>query len=296
MFDLITQQSLKLEHFCEQTEAVIDGFLIKRMITLIYADGGAGKSWLAMAVARYCASIGMNVVYLDYDNPLNALKERGVPEKLIVPFPNLHYIQRSRATMSASEMLSAMEAQGSYHNTLIIMDSLRNLENINNDNRALQIMEKFMNLRESGATILILSHANKDGRNYQGSNNIRNSLDNMYRLSKGESPRGEINFLLEVDKERAGIQDQAYCLDVGTLHMHQTDIEQARLSADEKYFIEQVQSVLAKQSGLNKKELLESIGCNQDDKTARNRLDRFDGSHWSCTKIKGIFTYQLISA
>lgn len=293
MFELITQQALQPHHFHEKTEAVIDGFLIKRMITLIYADGGTGKSWLAMGVAHYCATVGMDVIYLDYDNPLNALEERGVPEKLIAPFPNLHYIQRSHATMSALDMLTAMEEQGSYHNALIIMDSLRNTGSINNDSHALKVMEKFMNLREAGATILILSHANKDGRNYQGSNNIRNSLDNMYRLSKGESPRDEINFLLEVDKERAGIQDQAYRFSVNTLHMHPVDIEQARLSAEDKEFIAQVQTVLTDQPDINKKELLEAIGHNQDDKTARKRLDRFEGSHWECSKVSGVFTYRL---
>jgi len=296
MHELITQQALSTEHFHEKTEAIIDGFLIKRMITLIYADGGTGKSWLAMGIAHYCATIGMDVIYLDYDNPLNALEERGVPEKLIAPFPNLHYIQRSSATMSASELLTAMEAQGSYHNTLIVMDSLRNLENINNDNRALLVMEQFMNLREAGATILILSHANKDGRNYQGSNNIRNSLDNMYRLSKGDAPRDEISFLLDVEKERAGILDQAYRLDIKTLQMHPANIEQARLSTEDKEFITQVQTVLADQPDINKKELLEAIGHSQDDKTARNRLDRFEGSKWTCTKKAGVFTYQLCGA
>jgi len=296
MHKLITQQALKPEHFHEKTEAIINGFLIKRMITLIYADGGTGKSWLAMGVAHYCASIGMDVIYLDYDNPLNALEERGVPEKLIAPFSNLHYIQRSRATMSAIDMLSTMQEQGSYQDTLIIADSLRDFGNVNNDNHILLAMEKFKNLREAGATILILSHANKDGRNYQGSNNIRNSLDNMYRLSKGDAPRDEISFLLDVEKERAGILDQAYRLDLNTLHMHPIDIEQARLSSEDKEFITQVQTVLTDQPNINKKELLEAIGHSQDDKTARNRLDRFEGSQWTCSKVKGVFTYQLCSA
>jgi len=54
--------------------------------------------------------------------------------------------------------------------------------------------------------------------------------------------------------------------------------------------------VLADQPDINKKELLEAIGHSQDDKTARNRLDRFEGSKWACTKKAGVFTYQLCGA
>ncbi|WP_201341740.1 hypothetical protein [Abyssogena phaseoliformis symbiont] len=62
-----------------------------------------------------------------------------------------------------------------------------------------------MNLREAGATVVVPHHSNKDGKNYQGSNNIRNSVDNMYQLSKLPSEDGRLHLHLQVKKERCAI-------------------------------------------------------------------------------------------
>lgn len=218
MYDFIVEQTLHSSHFQQKTEFLIDGFLAKNMITLLYAEGGAGKSWLTMAVAKICDSMGLDVIYLDYDNPLPVLHSRGVEDKLIKPCSNLYYIQRSRTTMNAFEMLRQLSAQSdnnaSLHNTIVILDSLRNVTDISNDSKAMQAMDLLMDLREAGATILVLSHSNKDGRNYQGSNNIVNSLDNMYQLNKIEAPAGCINYLLLTKKERADIVDTAFSLNL----------------------------------------------------------------------------------
>ena len=53
--------------FNEKVEFIIDGFIAKRMITMVYADGGNGKSWLALALARYCARTMFHVFYLDFE-------------------------------------------------------------------------------------------------------------------------------------------------------------------------------------------------------------------------------------
>ncbi|MCT8125289.1 AAA family ATPase, partial [Alishewanella sp. BS5-314] len=106
MFDFLLSQALRPSDFERQTEFLIPGFLAKNMITLVYADGGMGKSWLAFAVAKACSS-PQKVIYLDYDNPLNVLKDRGVQEKLISN-RNIYYVQRSKSVMSAPEMLDAL--------------------------------------------------------------------------------------------------------------------------------------------------------------------------------------------
>lgn len=85
--------------FNQKTEFLIEGFIPKHLITMIYADGGMGKSWLAMALAKYAAQQGMTVAYLDYDNPMNVLKERGIEQKLIQACSNLHYSHRSKTEL-----------------------------------------------------------------------------------------------------------------------------------------------------------------------------------------------------
>lgn len=295
MFDFLLSQTLTNNDFEQKTEFLIPDFLAKGMITLIYADGGMGKSWLAFAVAKACSSY-QKVIYLDYDNPLNVLKDRGVQEKLISQ-RNIFYVQRSKSTMSAPEMLDALEAKASgntYANTLVVVDSLRNFGDVMHDARAMAIMDKFMNLREAGATILVLSHANKDGKNYQGSNNIRNSIDNMYRLKKVDTAQGEIAFVLTPTKERAAITECAFSVCTASLALKGIDVDAARMSADELDFISQAKAAIAEQPGINKKALLELLGFEQDDKTARNKLDAGEGKHWQSSKVKGAYTYQLM--
>src|SRR5690606_15722925 len=147
MFDFLMSQTLRQCDFEQQTEFLIPGFLAKNMITLVYADGGMGKSWLAFAVAKACSS-WQKVIYLDFDNPLNVLKDRGVQEKLIGQ-RNIYYVQRSKTTMSAAEMLDALNEKATgnaYADTLILVDSLRNFGDVMHDARAMAIMDKFMNL------------------------------------------------------------------------------------------------------------------------------------------------------
>ncbi len=296
MFDFIDEQSLREEDFQRETEYLIDGFIAKRLITLIYADGGMGKTWLAMGVAKYAATQGMKVLYLDFDNPIDSVKERGVLEKLVKPYPNLRYVHETRRNMDSMELLDNLCLKGTsatFENSLVVLDSLRNIEDITHDYKALQLMKKLMKLREFGATVLILSHANKDGKNYQGSNNIRNSLDNMYRLDKLAAPMGQIDFLLKAIKVRVDIRDQAYSLSIENLNLQNIDLESAQLTDDDQEFIDEVKLAIESQLGINKTELLKALGYKKTDKTARRRLAEFTDKHWFCKKEKGVFTYYL---
>ena len=288
---------LTTNDFNQKTEFLIDDFLPKKLITMIYADGGMGKSWIAFGIAKYAAQLNMHVIYLDYDNPINVLKDRGIETNLINAHPNLDYSHRSKAILEPIAMLEAFEQMAvgdKYGNTLFILDSLRNFCEVKSDVSAMRVSEKLMNLREAGATILVLHHSTKNGSNYEGSNNLRNSIDNMFRLIKADAPAGEIRWLLEVKKERAAITDTALSMRVDDLSLTSIDIETVKLNSEEKDFIEQVESVLAEQGSLNKTQLLEATGHKKDDKTARDRLDRFDGIHWQSEKTKGTYTYSVI--
>jgi len=295
MFDYVTSQSLTAEKFTQKTEYLIDGFIGKQLITLIYAKGGTGKSWLGMAIAKLCDNIGKSVIYLDYDNPLGALKDREVHQKLIAPSERLHYVQNSVITMTGMEMIRRLELESpkKLKDLVLIIDSLRNLGDIRSDSRAMEIMKSLMRIRDLGATVIALSHVNKDGRNYEGSVNIFNSIDSMYELSGMESAKGYLNFLLTVKKERVVICDQAYRLSVDDLSMIDIDIDQAQLKPEDKAFIDKVKSILKGNDGINKKDLLEAMGCDKRDKTASNRLDKYTDSHWFATVSKRIYTYSL---
>lgn len=294
--------SLQRHDFDEKVDFLFDKMLAKRLITLFYADGGNGKSWLAFALAKHCVQRGLSTVYCDFDNPLSVLKDRHIDENLVQAHPNLNYIQRGKYQHSPQELLTKLDAQAigsNFDNWVIFIDSLRNFCNVNNEQQSMATMDKLMNLREAGATVVILHHSNKDGKNYQGSNNIRNSVDNMYQVIKlndgaaSKANNDQIKLHLKVKKERANIHNAAYAINTRTLAITAIDEETANLSPAQKAF---VQSVIAslKDGEANKTQLLLAAGKSKDDKTARNWLDEFDGKYWKSCKKSGVFTYNLL--
>lgn len=297
MFDFLQSAALAPDDFNEKTEFVLPGLLAKRMITMFFADGGNGKSWLALALAKYCAQQAYQVIYLDYDNPLSVLRERHVDKMLIEPHANLHYIQRSKSELGAADMLASLAARataGAYQNTVVILDSLRNFGDVTHDAKIMTTMDQIMDLREAGATVVLLHHSNKDGRNYQGSNNIRNSIDNMYQLQKRELCQG-VGVLLRVTKERASISDQAFDICPHTLNLNQVDLIQAQATEADLDFVQAIKQALTAHQTLNKTDLLNAAGFEKDDKTARDRLDKYQDVYWHCHKRNNRYSYQLLN-
>lgn len=300
--DCLYQAALRPEDFALETEFLVPGFLPKRLITLIYADGGNGKSWLALALARRCVQRGQEVHYLDFDNPLSVLKERGV-DKLIVDMAlhanhprALNYIQRSKCALTANQMLRSLSdyAQGNrLDERVIVLDSLRNLVHVSSEAQGMEVMTQLMNIREAGATVIILHHSNKDGQNYQGSNHLRNSVDNMYRLRKTAGDATSLTLHLEVIKERAAITDKAFVVDTTDLSLAESNITTATLSGEQKDFVQRATAALREAGRLNKSDLLKAAGKEKDDKTARGWLDQLDGLYWVSAKKSGVFSYQL---
>jgi len=301
IFDQLKGMRLEDAHFNVRTEFLIEGLLPKNLITFYWAEGGNGKSFLSQAITKHVLYYNKvkRVSYFDLDNPVNVLKDRGINETLVFAYENLDYIQRSRVEMTGFELLLFLEegAVGkAYEDCLFVFDSLRNFVDVANEGRVMRAMDAFMNIREAGATILILGHANKDGKNYQGSNNIKNSIDCMYKLKKTFNDNSNIEFLLEVQKERAGIENCAWHVDT-TPHsftLTRKEYKKVAMSAYDKAFTDSVLEALQKHSeGLNKTELLEYVGHKKDDKTAREALDRYDGDLWQSQKVGNAYTYTV---
>jgi len=299
VFLYLNELKLQDEHFDEEVEFLIDDFLPKKLITMYYADGGNGKSWLAQGITKHLLEKDKikNLTYIDFDNPVSVLKERNINELLIKKYKKLNYIQRSTLNISPFELLMKLEEHaysGAYDDCVFLLDSLRNIVDIMHDGKVMRVMNALMNMREAGATIIILHHSNKDGKNYQGSNNIRNSIDCMYRLNKRPSGDDEINFLLDVQKERAGINDCAFCVKTESLELREMDFDIACMNEYELEFVDKVKKSLSmRKDGLNKTELLEATGHKKDDKTARDTLDKFTDKFWKAKKQGNRYIYSL---
>ncbi len=217
--DIIRNMTLTGGDFNEQTEFIIDDFIAEKMITLIYADGGNGKSLLTQTLANNFASKGYQVVYLDFDNPMSVLNERNIYDMMGNHHPDqLKYVHRSKCNMQPEmllHMLGDSACGDDYKDHVFFIDSLRNFMNVKNDAQTLEMLTVLMNMREAGATIVALHHSNKDGKNYEGSNNIRNSVDNIFQLRKVASSlkHNTLDLVLHVRKDRASIKETAVRID-----------------------------------------------------------------------------------
>jgi len=292
IFELLKSYSLKKEDWDVKTEWLMDGFLPKGTINVWYADGGSGKSYLAYGVALRLAKRGLRVVYVDTDNPMQMLKERKIDKKLGV-HENIQYLHRSSMDVGADELLEILNRNAvgkRYKDMVFVWDGFKEIVgDMNNHMHASRAMGMLMNMRESGATVIVLHHTNKDGKNYQGSNAIRNSCDVMYRVHRQPSKSGTINYNLEVKKERMSVVDVAYSLDVETLEIGAIDSVIASMSEYEQVFTSRVIDAL-KGGEMNRATLLEALGCRRDDKSAIGILNKFDGVlYYSYRVLKNIY-------
>lgn len=293
IFKFLDESSLKKGDFRKEHEFLIEGFLPEELITMIYSAGGSGKSFLSFAIAKRMCELGKKVFYLDFDNPVSVLKERHIDKLLIEKYENLRYIQRSSLQIPPFDLVMHLEAsaiKGMYKDCVFFLDSLINFCDLFNDNRLMRLFDALKNMREAGATIIVLHHANKDGKNYQGSTCIRNAIDCMYKLNQRPANENELNFFLEVQKERASIIDNSFCLDVTSLDLPTLEKDIAMMSEYEFGFSAKAVKLLKEQESLNKTEFLSLLGHEKDDKTARECLDKFDGKLWYSQKVgKSIF-------
>lgn len=295
MFDFLNP--LKYEDFEQEAEYLIENFIGKRIITLIYSPPGSGKSWLATAIAKHANDQGMNVLYLDFDNSRDALKSRELHKKLILPCPRVYY-QLSGDTDSPELMLDNLTEQAynnRFENTLIILDTLGEFIDVTSDNKAQAGFKKLKRLRDAGATIILLHHTTKSGNNYSGSNIIRGSVDNMYRLEQLQSQNGENRHLLTIDKDRVSIVDMAICTKSADLSMHPINIHEARMSPSEKAFVDEVKATIASAPSINKTTLLAELGYEKTDKTARDRLNQYEELYWISQKQGKHIVYNLVN-
>lgn len=286
IFKFLENSSLKKGDFEKRHEFLIDGFLASELITMIYATGGSGKTFLSLSIAKELCKLNKKLYYLDFDNPVSVLKDRHVDELLINKFSNLKYIQRSSLQMQADDLIFELERsaiKNAYSDCIFILDSLVNFCDLFNDNRLMRLFDALKNMREAGATIIVLHHSNKDGKNYQGSTCIKNAIDCMYKLNQKPSVVGELNFFLEVVKERAAIVNSAFCVKIESLELSRLDEEIACMNEYEFDFTAKAIEIL-KEKILSKTELLNALGYEKDDKTARACLDKFDNKLWYSSK------------
>lgn len=185
---------------------LVEGMIPRGSVTLISAESGTGKTWLAYAlaaaVARGVDFLGRTVhrapvVYLDGENPLYVV-QRNLRDLGIDPIPDLRvwggWNEESPPGPNDTRILSFVREQ----KPLLIWDSL--VEFNTGDEQSSTEMRRFMKffraLAHLGATIIILHHTgkSKSSGTYRGSSDIKASVDVAY-LVTGSTRSGKLHRL-----------------------------------------------------------------------------------------------------
>ena len=277
-------------------EYLIDDFMVAQSIMMIFAKGGAGKSFFTLALVLHLLKSDLikNCIYMDMDNSTMALKHRNLDE-IINNYPNLQYIHRSKADKSAKDMITmaAEEAFGNediFKGQLFVIDSVRDFmggKDMNSDRDVAPLMEQLKVIRDAGATIIFLHHSkkNSEGNEYKGSSSFIDSIDVAYGLSKSVVTANTVAFALTVEKDRIPVENTGFQLNTLTMELTPDNYASASMDESETVFVSKVKAALqATPTGIKQGDLLAAIGTSSDDRTARKRLQKFDETMWISVK------------
>jgi len=286
---------LTADDLTKEVEYLILNFLVKESLNVFFAKAGQGKSWLMLSLATTLLKsekIGQ-CFYLDMDNSMMALKSRKLND-ITEQYPDLFYIHSSKIDESPRSILErlsydASQNKGAFEDTLFIFDSIRDFmggRDMNSDRDILPLMAELKTLREAGATVIFLHHTTKesDGQQFKGSTSFIDSVDVAYALSSTRSGN-KLSYTLNVHKDRLSVDNSAFELNTETMTLTSENMQLARMSENEANFTLCVTEVLQSNTdGLTQSNLLQAIGKNSNDKTARKYLKKFSGEMWRTEK------------
>lgn len=269
----------------QETNFYINNFLVSEAITMIYGPSSQGKTWFMLGIAKYLAPLCKRVFYIDFDNPKRQLKERGV-NFLIDKNQNIKYFSKGGLNATTTEFLQELNNNAfgqNYKDCVFIVDSTRDfVDNIHNDTQAKAFMQVMKNIRDAGGTPILIHHATKNGKVIDGSSEFAKSADNVYEFRQKARIGNELQWSLRVENDRDAICDCGFAVNTTTLELKDMDAVFSTMSEYEEIFVNKALEILKKHSdGLGQTELLNQIGYEKTDKTARDILDKFTDKFWS---------------
>ena len=281
----------KEKHFDMEVEYIIESFLVKGGISLIFAPPKNGKSCLALSIAKYIIDkTKMGVYYLDFDNPIISLKDKKLDD--FIDSDNCQgrfdYLHPDELCMEGKEALNEMVKDcilkpEAYKNIILFFDSVTDFCTETDDSSAKAFMNKVKILRNAGATIFLLHHTNKKNGDYKGSSVFRSASDNVFALTSEVISDVEDNMLLKAESARFGsnIKHSAFRVKKYSWELEPMVYEELEIPPHKREFIKQVRLVLSKEKQLNQNELLKALGKGEADKSSLEMLIEFDNKYWT---------------
>ena len=292
MFNFLNGSILNQDDFIlEDRKAYIKDFLYSNSVTLIYSPPKQGKTWLGYGITTTLAKRDdiRAIIYVDMDNGLTSLNERSINNKLI-PIPKVRYVSRAKIDCSPIEYLKRIDDEAlrnNYHDVVFVLETTKDFIDTDSKSQSEDFMKIVMRMRDAGATVIIMHHATKAGRTISGVQVFINSPDNVYEMTQKAKETDKLHFMLSVTHSRTLVKDIGLTVSIKTLELEKLDEVYATMSEYEESFVRAAKDVLEKNpDGLNKKELLETLGYAKEDNTANDTINKYNGKFWECKQEK----------
>ena len=280
-------------------EALIKDFAMQRSINVIWSPAGTGKTSLMFAISKALTELNQEVAFIDTDNGVDLLQDRGYDRHIETIGNKLRYINADMFDNPKDEIIQILKDikekanDSAYNNCVFIFDSLKFFLDggIYDENKINSFIGFCKAIRRNGGIVFILNHATKKGDAMKGGSSIIDASDEVWEMQVLPSGDNEYRYILTPSKQRMNVKKVCFGVDRASLIIDMIDIEIAELAQNELEFIKKVQDEL-KDGELTQGELLAKLGKRKDDKTTKELLDKHNDRFWSFTKNgkKNIYT------
>ena len=195
LFQKMQKMGLNKSMINEKIEWLVDGSIPRCSLGMIYGEAGTGKSFAAFYLARHLKLQRKvkRVIYIDCDNPITVIAQRGIYELIENRSTTFKYIVANHKKFEYRSVLeflkelanSNFEKNKLLKNSLIIIDSIRDIlegRDMNSDADIIGVMDVLKKIRDDKqATLIFLHHKNKSGE-FKGSGSFRDSVDWSFEI------------------------------------------------------------------------------------------------------------------
>jgi len=289
-FDFLLPKSVSSLEQYEKRVAIIDDFLFEKSINIFYGPAGLGKTWFMFGLAQNLVKKGFDVVYIDSDNGIDTIKDRGYDKVIERLHPKLIYLNGDTMDDTKRDINAIFEeieqgAEQGYEKAAFIYDSLTFFLNgsVYDEQKIDRFIVHCKRIRRAGGTVFVINHATKNGSAMKGGGTLVNAVDEVWRAERLEGEEGWMSFSLAPTKQRLRVKACAYSVNIKTLELKKQNLLLVSIDEEQQAFIDQVHEKLAEQ-GLSQNQLMESLGYNKADKSKLALLEKFTGHFWSVEK------------
>ena len=230
------------------------------------------------------------------DNSFSTMRDRGF-DKHLFNIEGLTCMTKStikNTPLAKLEEIATHAKSEAFNKVFFIIDTIKDFIDFDNKKQSTLFMKFLIDIRDAGATLLVLHHSNKNERGISGNQAFINSSDNVYSLKQTNKENGKLFFSLTVTHARGMVEDQNFSVCTQTLDLQKEQDLSVMLNEYESNFVAKTKAILTKETeGLNKSALLQKLGFRRDDKRHGNILEEFVGAFWKVEKEKNIKTFKL---